>query len=155
MSVNTICSVRCLLSGGERTAAGVAFVAVCASGVAVVLASWLAGAAAGCCCFCCEACWTGDVVTDPGFPGSTFMLAGNTFGRFTPCNFLRTRWIAMENSNWSILPSALMSARFLQQTKWTINLTAKINYDAQFWLKNVVWKRTALLHTSTWENVWS
>ena len=104
-----------LLSGGEHTVADV-FLAVCGGGVAFAGADAAAcfPAAEACCCCCCEACWTGEVVADPGFPGSAFILAGNTFGRVTPCNFLRTRWIAMENSSWSILPSALMSARFLQ-----------------------------------------
>ena len=45
--------------------------------------------------------------------GSPFKLAGKVFGKATPCNRFRIRCIAMENSNWSILPSPLMSARFL------------------------------------------
>ena len=49
----------------------------------------------------------------PG-PGSAVRLGGSALGSSYPCSFFLMRWTAIENSFWSILPSAFKSARLLK-----------------------------------------
>lgn len=49
--------------------------------------------------------------------GSSFKLGGRTFGSSPPFNFFWMRYTAIENSFWSIFPSAFMSAKALKKRK--------------------------------------